>query len=218
MSAGHPLCKITGSERVERMKERIWRIQLVIECLERSLQALKRLADEFEKPEEVRDEMVLESLTLYSVIQYAMCFESDLTEKLDAEIFSASLPSSNGSNVFSEREFHTLIMNYRKMHLAHSDQLLTISETGGIKLQDNDFGVGQVTAFRPYQEGPAFYESLHLLVAKSLEESRRRISTAQQQLMEAIQAGEAVITDEEIALIPTQDKNPRGLWGLPSRS
>ncbi len=91
MSSGQPLCKITGDEKVEKLKERIWRIHLNFGSLERTLQTLKRIWDEFQKPEEQRDEMLLEALTFYAVVEYTKCFNSDLSDKLDPSIYSDQL-------------------------------------------------------------------------------------------------------------------------------
>lgn len=218
MSDGQALCKIKGDIKIEKMKERIWRIHLTVGCLERTLQTLKRVWDEFQKPEQQRDVMLLEALTFYAVVEYTKCFNSELSDKLDPSIFSDHLSDPAGPDEISEREFHGLVMNYRNMHLVHSDKLLKVADTGGIKLPNNDFSVGPVTATRSYREDLAFYGSLNALVTKALEEAIRRISATQQRLMESIKVGEAVITEDEIKLVPiSSNSTPREMWGLPSR-
>ncbi|MCM2282918.1 MAG: hypothetical protein NDI61_13845 [Bdellovibrionaceae bacterium] len=219
MDQSQSLCKISGNQKVEKLKERIWRIHLNVGSLERTLRTLKRVWDEFQKTENRRDEMLLESLTFYAVVEYTKCFNSELSDKLDPSIFSDHLPSTAGSTDLSEREFHSLVMNYRNMHLVHSDKLLKVADTGGMKLPNSEFAVGPVTATRSYREDLAFYGAMNSLAKKALEETSRRLSTAQQRLMEAIKAGEAIITDETIKLMPVSDTlTPREMWGLPSRS
>jgi hypothetical protein len=180
MNQDQSLCKISGSQKVEKIKERIWRIHLNVGSLERTLKSLKRVWDEFQKPENQRDEMLLESLTFYAVVEYTKCFNSELSDKLDPSIFSDHLPNSAGPAELSEREFHSLVMNYRNMHLVHSDQLLKVADTGGMKLPNNDFGVGPVTAIRSYREDLAFYSAMNSLATKALEETYRRLSISQQ--------------------------------------
>lgn len=212
------LCKISGTQAVEKLKERIWRIQLNVGSLERTQDGLKRVRDEFQKMENQRDEMLLESLTFYAVVEYTKCFNSELSDKLDPNIFSDNLPDNAGPAELSEREFHKLIMNYRNMHLVHSDKLLKVADTGGMKFQNNEFGVGPVTATRCYREDLAFYGALNSLAEKALKETVRRLNVAQLRLIEAIKSGEATITDEAITLMPVSDTlTPREMWGLPPR-
>lgn len=218
MSGGQALCRIKGDAKIEKMKERIWRIHLNVGSLDRTLQTLKRVVDELQKAEYLRDGMLLEALTFYAVVEYTKCFNSELSDKLDPSIFSDHLPDSAGPADLSEREFHSLVMNYRNMHLVHSDKLLKVADTGGIKLSNNDFGVGPVTATRSYHEGLAFYGALNALATKALEETNRRIAATKQRLMESIKSGEAIITDEEIKLVPiSASSTPREMWGLPPR-
>jgi hypothetical protein len=218
MDQNQSLCKISGNHKVDKIKERIWRIHLNVGSLGRTLNVLKRVWDEFQKEENQRDEMLLESLTFYAVVEYTKCFNSELSDKLDPSIFSDDLPEGAGPADLSEREFHGLVMNYRNMHLVHSDKLLKVAETGGVKLPNNDFGVGPVTATRSYREDLAFYGALNSLATKALEETVRRIGSTQQKLMEMIKAGEATITDETIKLMPVSDAlTPREMWELPPR-
>jgi hypothetical protein len=218
MSNGSPLCKIKGDAKIEKIKERIWRIHLNVGSLERTLKTLTRVWDEFQKPECQRDKMLLESLTFYAVVEYTKCFNSELSDKLDPNIFSDSLPDDANPSDLSEREFHRLVMNYRNMHLVHCDQLLKIADTGGMKLPNNNFGVGPVTAIRNYREDLAFYAALSALTKKSLEETFHRLNIAQQRLVDAIKSGDAIITDEAIKLIPISNTiTLREMWGLPPR-
>lgn len=218
MNNGQPLCKIAGDMKIEKMKERIWRVHLNVGSLERVLQVLKRVWDEFQKPETQQDAMLLEALTFYAVVEYTKCFNSELSDKLDPNIFSDYLPDSASPADLSEREFHGLVMNYRNMHLVHSDKLLKIADTGGIKFPNGDFGTGPVTATRSYREDFAFYNALNSLTTKALDEANRRASVVQQRLNEAIKAGDATIIDEEIQLVPiSSTQTPREMWGLPPR-
>lgn len=218
MSDLQSLCKIKGDSKIEKMKERIWRIHLNIGSLGRALETLKRVWNEFQKAEDQRDIMLLESLTFYAVVEYTKCFNSELSDKLDPNIFSDYLPDSAGPADLSEREFHGLVMNYRNMHLVHSDKLLKVADTGGIRFPNSDFGIGPIIATRSYREELEFYGALNSLVKKALEEATRRQNVAQQRLMDSIKVGEAVITDEEIQIVPiSSNLTPRELWGLPPR-
>lgn len=84
MNTGQHLCKITGDVKIEKMKQRIWKIQLNIGSLENTLKVLSRIAVEFKQPQEQRDKMTLESLTCYAVIEYTKCFNSDFSDFLVA--------------------------------------------------------------------------------------------------------------------------------------
>lgn len=219
MENQNSLCKIKGDQKIEKIKERIWRIHLNVGSLERTLHTLKRIWDEFQKPADQQDGMMLEALTFYAVVEYTKCFNSELSDKLDPVIFSDQLPQNPDPAQLSEREFHNLIMNYRNMHLVHSDRLLKVADTGGIKLVNSDFAVGPLTATRSYREDIHFYGALNALVTKALGETSKRIQVAQQKLIDAIKSGEAIITDEPIQLIPISDQaTPREMWGLPPRT
>ncbi len=219
MENQNSLCKIKGDQKIEKIKERIWRIHLNVGSLERTLHTLKRIWDEFQKPADQQDGMILEALTFYAVVEYTKCFNSELSDKLDPVIFSDQLPQNPDPAQLSEREFHNLIMNYRNMHLVHSDRLLKVADTGGIKLVNSDFAVGPLTATRSYREDTHFYGALNALVTKALGETSKRIQVAQQKLIDAIKSGEAIITDEPIQLIPISDQaTPREMWGLPPRT
>ncbi len=219
MNEGQPFCKITGDQKIEKIKEKIWRIQLSVSSLEQTLRTLQRVWDEFQKPEADRDLMLLEALTFYAVVEYTKCFNSDLSEKLDPNIFNDQLPERSEPSTLSQREFHGLIMNYRNMHLVHSDRLLKVAETGGVILSNGEFGVGPVVVFRSYREDLAFYSSLNSLAATALQEAVRRRESAQQRLIDWISAGDAKITDEEIHLMPISDQiSPREMWGLLERN
>lgn len=219
MENQNSLCKIKGDQKIEKIKERIWRIHLNVGSLERTLHTLKRIWDEFQKPADQQDGMILEALTFHAVVEYTKCFNSELSDKLDPVIFSDQLPQNPDPAQLSEREFHNLIMNYRNMHLVHSDRLLKVADTGGIKLVNSDFAVGPLTATRSYREDIHFYGALNALVTKALGETSKRIQVAQQKLIDAIKSGEAIITDEPIQLIPVSDQaTPREMWGLPPRT
>lgn len=219
MRQGQPLCVISGDQKIEKLKEKIWRIQLSVGSLQQTLEILKRIWDEFQKPDDQRDVMFLESLTFYAVVEYTKCFNSELAEKLDPTIFNDNLPENPTPADLSAREFHGLIMNYRNMHLVHSDRLLKVAETGGMKLPDGDFGVGPVTATRSYREDLSFYGGLNSLATTALQEALRRREVAQQRLITAIKAGDAIITDQAVQLVPISGQmTPREMWGLPPRN
>ncbi len=219
MEQGQAFCIIAGDEKVLKLIERIWRIQLNIESLKRVFVALKRVWDEFQKQEDQRDSLFLEALTFYSVVEYTKCFNSDFSDKLDSNVFSDALPDNASPSDLSEREFHNLVMNYRNMHLAHAGRLLKVSETGGIKLANGDFGIGAIVATRSYREEFYFYSGLNALAVKALSEAQRRALAAQQKLMDLIRNGEAKITDEILNIIPIPESlTPREMWGLPPRT
>lgn len=219
MQKEQPICKISGSETVEHIKKRMWRIQLNLATLEKVQKTIARINLELSKPEGQRDYEIIEAFTCYAVIEYTKCFNSDISDKLNDSIFSDFLPPEASPNDLSEREFHNLIMNYRNQHLAHSGKLLKVADAGGIKLPNGNFVVSAVVATRSYQEESAFYNGLNALTSKAHLESNRRLSDASKKLIEKINEGEASITNEPIQLVPISDQiTPREMWDLPQRS
>jgi hypothetical protein len=209
MQGGNPMCKITGDQK---------RIQLNVGSLEEALGVVQRIYREFQKPEAERDTMLLDAMTCYAVVLYTKCFNSDLSDKLDPQIFSDDLPDSATPADLSEREFHSMVMNYRNLHLVHSDKLLKIADTGGVTLPGGQFGVGPVVASRVFREEQGFYGGLNSLVTKALTETKRRMENAQGKLSSAVSSGVARITDDPIQLMPVSDiLTPREMWGLPPR-
>ena len=163
--------------------------------------------------------MLLEALTFYAVVEYTKCFNSDLGDKLDLGICEDNLPINPGPADLSAREFHTLIMKYRNEHLVHSDRLLKVADTGGMKFSTGDYAVGSVVATRSYREGVSFYGSLNSLTTTALQEAIKRREAGQQRLMAALKTGEAIVSDETIQLMPISDElTPREMSGLPPRS
>lgn len=88
MNSGQQFCRITGDAKIEKLKERIWKIQLNVGSLENVLKVLVRIGGEFQKSQDQRDSMILESLTFYAVVEYTKCFNSDFSDTLDPSIFS----------------------------------------------------------------------------------------------------------------------------------
>ena len=205
MNQLHSLCKINGHQAVEKIKERMWRIQLNVDSLQRVQNVLRRVWDEHQKQENQRDEMLLESLTFYAVVEYTKCFNSKLSEKLDPNCLSDQLPENAQSVDLSEREFHSLIMNYRDMHLVHSDNLLKIADTGAFEISQNEYGSMSVIATRCYREDLAFYGALNALTSKAMEAATKRLESCRQKLNELILTGKATVTHEPIQLMPVSD-------------
>jgi hypothetical protein len=213
------LCKIIGDDQIDKLKKRLWRIQLNVGSLENALHTLQRIYNEFQKPQDQPDGMLLEAFTCYSVVLYTKCFNSDLSDKLDSSIFDDTLSESAAPDQLSEREFHNMVMNYRNMHLVHCDALLKVADTGGFKFSDENFAVAPIVASRIFQENASFYQGLNSLAVKALNTTKNRLEAAQNKLIEAIKSGQGTISNEHIQMIPISDKiTPRELWGLPPRS
>lgn len=209
--------KISGNDQVEKIKKQILRLMITKSDLETTDQVLHSIVNliDTNTPDISR---AIQSMTVHAIISYTRCFNSAYSFPLNHDIyndtFEQKTPPRVGEQEVSERMFHSLIMNYRNKHIAHSDDFLKSGEVGGAQTE-HGFGIAPFIASRVPHEGRDFYCSLGRLTQKASAKIQERLNEAQQKLLTMLQNGTARITDEPANVTPIPlEVNVLNMWGL----
>lgn len=206
--------KIDGDEQIQTIKRKIVALVATTTDLEQALSFVNFIIKNYNDLKMEKNHILLAALTSNAIVAYARCFISGFSHTLDHSLFNDTLTENSTSDQISERDFHRLIMNYRKKHIAHTDDFMKAYDVGGSYINEN-LALLPTYATRITIEEPDFYQTLQKLAMKALEQSKKKKQLKIDKLITLINEGKGKLTTEEMKLTPiASDITPQEMWGL----
>ncbi|RHX84222.1 hypothetical protein [Leptospira stimsonii] len=198
------LYKIDFNSKNEKIKTKLVRYNFTYQSLLRSLRNNNYLIDKINFSDS--PDLILEAVSIASIIAYSSSFNSNFGIKVPDTIFSQNALFENGEKKITEIEFHKSILAYRNQHIAHIGDKHKFGDVGYIGNE-----ITLVPAQRKFVEEVIFYKGLNKLIKKIIPWLEEKITDNRKKISDAIASGEVTILDEKLfidvndeVIFPTQ--------------